>query len=136
MLNLGTKWCGDGNIADNYEDLGVQADTDMCCRDHDHCPDIITSGETKFNLTNDSPVSRLSCDCDVALYHCFKAVDTFTSSAVGGLYFTIVNQKCFKEEHPIERCLKYTYIPWKKCVEYEVDMTKPKLYQWFDLPNY
>ena len=54
----GTKWCGAGNIAASYEDLGVNRETDKCCRVHDHCPTYIRSGETKYNLTNRSLFAR------------------------------------------------------------------------------
>ncbi|XP_063896671.1 uncharacterized protein LOC126055209 [Helicoverpa armigera] len=50
---LGTKWCGPGDISDSYNDLGTEREADMCCRDHDKCPDFIHGGETKYDLTND-----------------------------------------------------------------------------------
>jgi len=37
----GTKWCGPGNTAANFEDLGRERETDKCCRAHDHCDEII-----------------------------------------------------------------------------------------------
>jgi len=39
----GTKWCGPGNTAANFEDLGRERETDKCCRAHDHCDEIIES---------------------------------------------------------------------------------------------
>jgi len=36
----GTKWCGPGNIATSYDDLGTEREVDMCCRapsDHPMC---------------------------------------------------------------------------------------------------
>ncbi|CAB3222115.1 unnamed protein product [Arctia plantaginis] len=54
----GTKWCGAGNIADGYEDLGTEIEADMCCRDHDNCPEVIPGGETRHNLTNTVFYSR------------------------------------------------------------------------------
>lgn len=55
---LGTKWCGNGNIAEDYNDLGKFAETDACCRDHDHCGDYISAMMTKHNLTNDALYTR------------------------------------------------------------------------------
>lgn len=55
---LGTKWCGAGNIAESPDDLGTYADTDKCCRAHDHCDEVIPGHETKYNLTNPSFYSR------------------------------------------------------------------------------
>lgn len=37
---VGTKWCGPGNTASGYDDLGSHSDVDACCRDHDHCDNI------------------------------------------------------------------------------------------------
>lgn len=32
----GTRWCGPGNTADDYDDLGAHPEEDKCCRRHDH----------------------------------------------------------------------------------------------------
>ena len=48
----GTKWCGHGNTASSYEDLGSQRETDMCCRDHYHCETVLSHGSTLNGLTN------------------------------------------------------------------------------------
>jgi len=32
LIMPGTKWCGQGDIAENYHDLGYHADVDKCCR--------------------------------------------------------------------------------------------------------
>lgn len=56
----GTKWCGSGNIAENYEDLGEERDTDSCCREHDYCPDYIEAKGTKHGLTNTASYTRFS----------------------------------------------------------------------------
>ncbi|KAL9925335.1 phospholipase A2-like isoform 2-T2 [Glossina fuscipes fuscipes] len=48
----GTKWCGPGNTAANYDDLGNLREVDMCCRDHDHCESIIMPDVTLHNLYN------------------------------------------------------------------------------------
>jgi hypothetical protein len=55
MKNIsGTKWCGPGATARNYNDLGEHLAEDLCCRAHDHC-DHIKSGEAKFGLVNVNP---------------------------------------------------------------------------------
>lgn len=60
----GTNWCGQGDNAHTYEDLGEDATTDRCCRDHDFCPHYIEGFETKYNLFNYrfSTVSHCYCD--------------------------------------------------------------------------
>jgi len=58
FLKKGTKWCGQGNVATHYGDLGIHQATDICCRNHDYCPDFIPAGETKFGLTNRAPYTK------------------------------------------------------------------------------
>lgn len=53
----GTRWCGPGNTADDYDDLGAHPQEDKCCRQHDHC-DNMASHESKNNLTNDDYFTR------------------------------------------------------------------------------
>lgn len=48
----GTKWCGPGDIAVNYEDLGTEVEADKCCRDHDHCEEILEGHKTLHGLSN------------------------------------------------------------------------------------
>ncbi|KAH7977816.1 hypothetical protein HPB49_003691 [Dermacentor silvarum] len=47
-----TKWCGAGNVAKNYDDLGSASATDTCCRDHDHSEDSIPAFGTEHGITN------------------------------------------------------------------------------------
>lgn len=54
----GTKWCGTGDIASTYSDLGAEAVMDRCCRAHDLCPVKVRSYERKYNLSNDSPYTK------------------------------------------------------------------------------
>lgn len=55
---IGTKWCGPGNIAKNYSDLGIYHEEDICCREHDHCTRTLETGQCFFNLCNTSPYTR------------------------------------------------------------------------------
>ncbi|CAN7940464.1 unnamed protein product, partial [Ixodes hexagonus] len=55
LMIPGTKWCGPGDIARNYDDLGKDEATDMCCRDHDHSSDYMAPFETKNGVTNLMP---------------------------------------------------------------------------------
>jgi hypothetical protein len=32
LILPGTKWCGQGDVAEHYNDLGFHAETDKCCR--------------------------------------------------------------------------------------------------------
>lgn len=62
LIFPGTKWCGPGNTASSEEELGHFAETDKCCRAHDHC-DGIEAGGSKYGLKNDSPYTKLEINC-------------------------------------------------------------------------
>ena len=67
--------------ADNYFDLrritvllfsGKYKETDMCCRNHDHCPYFLDHFEEKYHLRNPYPWTLSHCDCDDQLFKCLK----------------------------------------------------------------
>ncbi|RZB89885.1 Phospholip A2 2 and/or PLA2G12 domain containing protein [Asbolus verrucosus] len=103
---LGTKWCGDGNISDSYDDLGKFVGTDSCCREHDLCPDSIAADKTKYGLENTGLFTRSHCDCDRKFYECLKNVDSISSKSIGFTYFTILGPQCFQEDYPVVSCVK------------------------------
>lgn len=39
-------------MAKNYDDLGVNKATDMCCREHDHSGESIEALNSKHGITN------------------------------------------------------------------------------------
>lgn len=95
----GTKWCGTGDIANNYHDLGREFTMDKCCRTHDLCPLKIRAYSNKYNLTNNSLYSKSHCQCDDGLYECLKRVDTPTANLMGNIYFNIVQVPCIAEDN-------------------------------------
>ncbi|KAF8791819.1 phospholipase A2-like [Argiope bruennichi] len=129
----GTKYCGQGNIAENYHDLGIFNETDACCREHDYCDDIIRPGRTKHNLINPFGTTRLHCKCDEALRNCFRKVNSVVSNSVGYIFFSLLQTQCFDFEYPATGCLL-----WRRgavrlyCVKYELQEDQPKRWQWFD----
>jgi hypothetical protein len=48
----GTKWCGPGNTASSYDDLGPDRETDICCRTHDLCPISVDPGHQQCGFKN------------------------------------------------------------------------------------
>lgn len=64
LIFPGTKWCGKGDLAQCYDDLGEDQELDMCCRDHDCCPYVIYPFSSAYNLFNYRFHSLLHCDCD------------------------------------------------------------------------
>ncbi|GFT65360.1 phospholipase A2 [Nephila pilipes] len=103
----GTKWCGAGNVSNNYDDLGPQVETDMCCRDHDHCEDNIEGRESKHGLDNNSPFTKSHCDCDNKFYDCLNLAGTRTSHRVGRLFFNFLQMQCFRQDYPVTGCKRY-----------------------------
>ncbi|KAJ0173197.1 hypothetical protein K1T71_011373 [Dendrolimus kikuchii] len=136
MIFPGTKWCGAGNTAENYDDLGSARETDMCCRDHDNCPDLILAGETQHNLTNDAFYTRLNCGCDEKFRQCLNDANSRVANKIGKIYFNALGTQCYREDYPIKSCIKRGGWFKRKCVEYEYDTESPKKYQWFDVINY
>lgn len=64
MMMPGTNWCGAGHRASEYKDLGAEQAVDRCCRRHDHCPETIRSRKSKYDITNNRPITVSHCDCD------------------------------------------------------------------------
>ncbi|KAF5291897.1 hypothetical protein FQR65_LT11381 [Abscondita terminalis] len=132
----GTKWCGEGNIANHINDLGSEAATDICCRAHDFCNDIIIAGGRRYNLINWASYTRLNCHCDHDFYKCLKDANTPTSNLIGIAYFNLLGTQCFRKYYPIVRCIKRGMLPLRQCQQYQYSITKDKIYQWFDEKDY
>ncbi|XP_053362867.1 uncharacterized protein proca1 [Clarias gariepinus] len=115
----GTLWCGAGNIADNYDQLGEFAETDKCCRTHDHCPHVIHAFTSKYGFTNFKWHSISHCDCDNAMKQCLREVNDTSSRVVGQAFFNVIEVPCFEfslEEQCVERywygmCKRYDKVP-------------------------
>lgn len=100
-----TKWCGPGNIAVDYDDLGSYSLEDECCRAHDHCPDQMQPGHCLYGLCNNSPFTRSHCDCDARFRRCLQSLNTDTANTLGALFFNVAQVTCFAESQP---CLQLT----------------------------
>ncbi|XP_073947753.1 phospholipase A2-like [Choristoneura fumiferana] len=136
LIYPGTKWCGAGNVADSYDDLGSSRETDKCCRAHDFCPDVISAGETKYGLTNSAFYSRLSCECDEEFRRCLRTASTKTAKQIGTIYFNALRTQCFREDYPVVGCTRRGGWLNSKCLEPEFDKSGARVFQWFDVPNY
>lgn len=91
---LGTKWCGTGDIASDYHDLGTEPNVDRCCRAHDLCPVKVRAYSQRYNLTNNSLYTKSHCKCDDTLYNCLKSSDSPTAHIMGNVYFNLVQVPC------------------------------------------
>nr|XP_032803058.1 group 3 secretory phospholipase A2 [Petromyzon marinus] len=112
----GTMWCGAGNNANSYDDLGELADTDRCCRDHDHCPHLIGAFEYKYSYRNYRWHTILHCDCDTSFKRCLRDCNNTASRNVGQAYFNIIGMPCFTFQYE-QRCTERMW--WGKCLKYE-----------------
>lgn len=99
----GTKWCGTGDIAKSFDDVGPEHPaTDRCCRDHDFCFDTMKPRTCKHGLCNDSPFTKSHCDCDDRMYQCLmSAISDSASMSVGFIYFDIGAISCFRPTNGI-----------------------------------
>ncbi|KAJ8731086.1 hypothetical protein PYW07_004250 [Mythimna separata] len=93
----GTKWCGTGDIAADYHDLGADRRLDRCCRTHDLCPTKVRAFSSRYNLTNNSLYSKSHCTCDDMLFDCLKTTNTSASHLMGHIYFNIVQVPCLED---------------------------------------
>ncbi|XP_060533125.1 phospholipase A2 isoform X2 [Cylas formicarius] len=105
----GTKWCGPGDKARNYSDLGYHRKEDVCCREHDNCPNFLAKGECREGICNNSPYTRSHCDCDAAFRRCLQNVNTETANTIGAIFFNVVQVICFKERSPCSQWQKNGY---------------------------
>ncbi|KXJ73633.1 hypothetical protein RP20_CCG015351 [Aedes albopictus] len=93
----GTKWCGTGDIADTYHDLGEDATMDRCCRTHDLCPMKVRAYQKRYNLSNNSIYTKSHCKCDDMLFECLKKTNTSAAQVMGSIYFNLVQVPCVEE---------------------------------------
>lgn len=92
----GTKWCGTGDIAVTYNDLGTEQTMDRCCRTHDLCPIKIRGYQQKYELNNESLYTKSHCTCDDMLYSCLKKANTSAAQLMGSIYFNLVQVPCLR----------------------------------------
>lgn len=109
----GTKWCGAGQLATRYNELGADSTEDRCCRAHDNCRVNIGAFKRRFGYFNYRPFTVSHCRCDRRFRACLKLADTSVSNMVGKLFFNIVQTKCFVLK-PVKICTKRSW--WGKCM--------------------
>ncbi|KAL6115921.1 uncharacterized protein ACO6RY_00653 [Pungitius sinensis] len=115
----GTLWCGAGNMADHYDQLGEFAKTDSCCRIHDHCPHVIHAFSSNYGHTNFKWHSICHCACDDALKDCLRKVNDTSSRVVGQAFFNVIGVPCFElayedqcaQRHWYGVCKRYEKFP-------------------------
>ncbi|XP_055314669.1 uncharacterized protein LOC129575320 isoform X1 [Sitodiplosis mosellana] len=112
LIAPNTKWCGRGQTADKYSQLGGASKADKCCRRHDHCKFNIYAMTTKWRLFNYRPFTISHCSCDMRFRTCLKMADSADATMVGKLFFNIVQTKCFVLK-PEKYCKSHSW--WGAC---------------------
>jgi len=90
----GTRWCGTGDLATTFFDLGTEMDIDKCCRTHDLCPVKVRGHSSRYSLDNNSPYTRSHCHCDAELNRCLKKSGQPTADIMGNIYFNLLKLPC------------------------------------------
>ncbi|KAL7376732.1 hypothetical protein ABVT39_014732 [Epinephelus coioides] len=98
----GTLWCGSGNKAPSYEDLGVFTDTDGCCREHDQCKHTILSFHSEFGVFNSNIFTMSHCDCDNKFRNCLMEANDSIADVVGYTFFNLLKMHCFEFSHRLQ----------------------------------
>ncbi|PAA58522.1 hypothetical protein BOX15_Mlig003516g3 [Macrostomum lignano] len=119
-IHSGTKWCGAGNIARNFSDLGSAFETDKCCRQHDYCGVYVRPSEVKYNFKNTFLFTLSHCECDNSFLKCLQASKDAQAKSVLYYFFYSLRMPCFGLL-PRPVCVKRTW--WDKlvggCSKYE-----------------
>lgn len=93
----GTKWCGLGDSASNYFDLGSKGIVDSCCRAHDLCPIRLRPFRRGYGLGyNFSIYTKSYCTCDDSFYHCLKSTNSTMADMIGNFYFNFMKFGCLE----------------------------------------
>nr|XP_033809586.1 group 3 secretory phospholipase A2 [Geotrypetes seraphini] len=111
----GTLWCGAGDSAGNFTELGIFKGTDLCCREHDHCAERLTSFEYNYGVRNYRLHTISHCDCDYRFKKCLHDVNDTISTFVGITFFNLLEAPCLELEEK-EECMEWNW--WGTCNKY------------------
>ncbi|XP_008140631.3 group 3 secretory phospholipase A2 [Eptesicus fuscus] len=111
----GTLWCGVGDSAGNSTELGVFRGPDLCCREHDHCPQTISPFQYNYGIQNYRFHTISHCDCDARFRQCLQNQQDSVSDLVGVAFFNVLETPCFVLEEQ-EACVAWYW--WGGCRTY------------------
>uniref|UniRef100_A0A8C5N0F7 phospholipase A2 n=1 Tax=Leptobrachium leishanense TaxID=445787 RepID=A0A8C5N0F7_9ANUR len=109
----GTLWCGSGNTAESFEDLGEHRETDTCCRTHDQCEHVIHPFSYNYGYRNLRWHTISHCECDNKFKECLRRVNDTVSRVVGQTFFNIIQVQCFEFTYK-DLCLERYWYGWCK----------------------
>ncbi|XP_062944327.1 group 3 secretory phospholipase A2 [Cynocephalus volans] len=111
----GTLWCGVGDSAGNSSELGVFQGPDLCCREHDRCPQNISPLQYNYGIRNYRFHTISHCDCDTRFQQCLRNQHDSISDIVGVAFFNVLETPCFVLEEQ-EACIVWYW--WGGCRTY------------------
>ncbi|XP_045145493.1 group 3 secretory phospholipase A2 [Echinops telfairi] len=111
----GTLWCGIGDSASNSSELGLFQGPDLCCKEHDHCPQTITPLQYAYGIRNYRFHTISHCDCDAKFRGCLQNQHDSISDLVGVTFFNVLDIPCFLLEQQ-EACVAWYW--WGGCKTY------------------
>ncbi|XP_053135868.1 group 3 secretory phospholipase A2 [Hemicordylus capensis] len=111
----GTVWCGAGDSAGNFSELGVFQGPDVCCREHDQCGGQIPALGYNYGMRNYRFHTVSHCDCDARFRHCLMNLNDTISNLIGVSFFNLLEVPCFVLEES-EECLEWHW--WGGCKTY------------------
>ncbi|XP_046944371.1 group 3 secretory phospholipase A2 [Lynx rufus] len=111
----GTLWCGVGDSAGNSTELGIFQGPDLCCREHDRCPQNISPFQYSYGIRNYRFHTISHCDCDARFQQCLKNQQDSISDIVGVAFFNVLEVPCFVLEEQ-EACVAWYW--WGGCRRY------------------
>nr|KAF6403908.1 phospholipase A2 group III [Molossus molossus] len=111
----GTLWCGVGDSAGNSTELGVFQGPDLCCREHDRCPQNISPFQYNYGIRNYRFHTISHCDCDARFQQCLQNQQDSISDIVGVAFFNVLEIPCFVLEEQ-EACVAWYW--WGGCRTY------------------
>ncbi|XP_047418872.1 group 3 secretory phospholipase A2 isoform X2 [Sciurus carolinensis] len=91
----GTLWCGVGDSAGNSSELGIFQGPDLCCREHDRCPQNISPLQYNYGIRNFRFHTISHCDCDTRFQQCLRNQHDSISDIVGVAFFNVLEIPCF-----------------------------------------
>ncbi|TRZ20909.1 hypothetical protein HGM15179_006090 [Zosterops borbonicus] len=102
----GTLWCGAGDSAGNWSELGLFRGPDRCCREHDQCWAQITALQFNYGIRNYRLHTVSHCDCDARFRRCLLAINDTVSNIIGVTFFNLLEVPCFVVEES-EECVQW-----------------------------
>ncbi|XP_057602713.1 group 3 secretory phospholipase A2 isoform X2 [Hippopotamus amphibius kiboko] len=102
----GTLWCGVGDSAGNSSELGLFQGPDLCCQEHDRCPQTVSPFQYNYGIRNYRLHTISHCNCDARFHQCLQNQRDSISDIVGMAFFNVLAIPCFVLEEQ-EGCVEW-----------------------------